>query len=403
MCVPKVVLTYFLLYANCLVGYTRRLIICILGRQPELGLAELRALFDNIQVPAQGFALVDTPALDVQKLGGTQKAGRVITILSTTDPREIERYLLSEYANKLANSSGKTTLGISFYNSRVQVGAISKLGLALKNRVKKSGKSVRLIPNKDPALNTATSHHNKLGLSDNKIELLIISTGRSTIIAESIGAQNITALARRDQQRPARDAFVGMLPPKLALMMVNMAVGSEKPHATILDPFCGTGVVPQEALLLGYTVYASDLSDKMVDYTKRNLDWLRHDGTVKDIQQADATSYTWAEASMLDAVVCETYLGQPFSAPPSPAKLQEVRRLCQHICSSFLTNIAAQITTGTRLCVAVPAWRGKDGNFTRLSVGAVAHDAGLTVQNTESLLYYREDQVVARDIYILEK
>lgn len=46
--------------------------------------------------------------------------------------------------------------------------------------------------------------------------IIIIQHNSRTIIAESIGAQNITALAKRDQTRPKRDAFVGMLPPKLA-------------------------------------------------------------------------------------------------------------------------------------------------------------------------------------------
>lgn len=51
----------------------------------------------------------------------------------------------------------------------------------------------------------------------------------------SVGAQNITALAARDQARPHTDAFVGMLPPvKLARIMVNLS-GIKK--GTILDPF----------------------------------------------------------------------------------------------------------------------------------------------------------------------
>src|SRR5690606_4224587 len=100
--------------------------------------------------------------------------------------------------------------------------------------------------------------HNKLGLSPNKVELLVVNGGKNGIIvAESSGTQNITALARRDQGRPKRDAFVGMLPPKLALLMLNLAAGGldpEKSHR-VLDPFCGTGVVLQEAALQGYSVY----------------------------------------------------------------------------------------------------------------------------------------------------
>src|SRR5690606_21491340 len=98
------------------------------------------------------------------------------------------------------------------------------------------------------------------------------------------------------------------------------ALADTKP--AILDPFCGTGVILQEALLMDYAVSGSDLNPKMIDYTLKNLDWLRAkhpEGNVLTIREGDATAHQWADP--IDAVVTETYLGQPFSAPPSPAKL----------------------------------------------------------------------------------
>jgi len=51
-----------------------------------------------------------------------------------------------------------------------------------------------------------------------------------------------------------------MLPPKLAQILVNSVQAQ-----TVYDPFCGTGVIPQEALLLGRTASGSDLSDEIGD------------------------------------------------------------------------------------------------------------------------------------------
>ena len=77
--------------------------------------------------------------------------------------------------------------------------------------MKRHGASLRLVPNTSIELSTATSHNNKLGLSPKKRELFIIKTDDGTIlITESNGAQNITTYARRDRNRPRRDAFVGM-------------------------------------------------------------------------------------------------------------------------------------------------------------------------------------------------
>lgn len=393
------------------------MIICLLGRQPELGFEELSCLYGTSTVNYFGSdsALVETDGFDVQAVGGTQKAGRIITRLSHTDWSSISRFIVDHYSRQLKTSQQKVTLGISVHGTpRITPKIITQTALHIKKSLKISGVSCRLVPNKAPALNTAVSHHNKLGLSPHKIEIIVVTHGSKTVIAESIGAQNITALARRDQERPARDAFVGMLPPKLALMMVNMATGlhsTQHNPLTILDPFCGTGVVLQEAWLRGYSVYGSDLSDKMVEYTTRNLKWLQEThrnvgGDIQAIRQGDATTFKWQEAPRLSAVVCESYLGQPFSATPSAAKLREVRGNCNHIISQFLTNIHHQLEPGTSLCVAVPAWRDlKTSRLTRLPLTSEAElqAFGYEVKSSSPLLYYREDQVVARDILLLAR
>lgn len=391
--------------------------ITILGRQSVLGLAELERVYGSVARFSDTVATL-TDAPDILQLGGSLKTGRVIFTLPRGEWRDVERKVIAHYESAWRTSDHKLTLGMSIYGLRAGSRDIQRTGLELKKRLKTQGVSVRLIPNNTPTLNTATSHHNKLGLSSNKVELLIAKgTDGSIIVAESTGAQHITALAGRDQGRPKRDAFVGMLPPKLAQIIINLAVGAhtrgpDGHSPMILDPFCGTGVILQEALLLGYMVHGSDLSEKMIDYTLENLAWLqrthRDTGTILTVRPADATDYTWAEASILDAVACETYLGQPFSAPPSPSKLREVRGNCNHIIGSFLTNIGKQLTSGTTLCVAVPAWRAHDGSFTHLPLTRDLDSYGyrripLTSVRAHELLYYREDQVVARELLVLEK
>ena len=382
--------------------------IAILGRQPALGMAELEQLYGSTAVRwfSDSTAIIDSPAFDFERLGGTQKAGRVVSELRG-DWRQVSMKLVSAYAQAWADHEGKITLGISAYGFKTTPRDVQKTGIILKGKLKERGVSLRLIPNADTALSSATSHHNKLGLSDNHVELIIVrGANGAAIIAESVGAQNITALAARDQGRPKRDAFVGMLPPKLARMMVNLAPVKA---GRILDPFCGTGVLLQEAALLGYDVYGTDLVPKMVQFTKANLDWLidtHHVTPGVTLDVGDAMTYHWR--APVDAVACEAYLGQPFSAPPSPGKLTEVRDNCNHIISEFLRNIAPQLAPGTPLCVAVPAWRDSAGRFTHLplvdSVGSLGYNrTTLRHVRNDQLLYYREDQVVARELLLLTR
>lgn len=385
--------------------------IALLGRQPELSIAELERVFPRVSWYSSTTALVDAKQdFDVQRLGGTQKAGKVAFELQNNDWRKVSDAIVRHYSTAWAKAEGKITLGISVYDFSVSPREVQKIGLLLKSRLKKNGVSLRLVPNQEQALSTATSHHNKLGLSANKVELLIVRGKTSVMVAESIGTQNITALAARDQGRPRRDAFVGMLPPKLALIMINLALGptAQQPRR-ILDPFCGTGVLLQEAALLGNAVYGTDLAEKMIRFSRDNLNWLQ-DTYKLDIDwylhEGDAMDTLWQ--APIDAVASEAYLGQPFSAPPSNSKLTEVRGNCNHIISTFLKNLSSQIKPGTPVVLAVPAWKDVNDTFTRLPLVSKVEDYGfermeLSSVDTARLIYFRPDQVVGRDLLLLVK
>lgn len=392
--------------------------IALLGRQPELSIAELERVYGNVAWYSEQTATFETTSDDtwvnIQRLGGSQKIGKVTMEGPAGDWRKASDAIVRHYAQEWAKAEGKITVGISAYDFQTSPRDVQKTGLLLKSKLKASGVSLRLIPNQENALSTATSHHNKLGLSENKVELLVIRGRDSIIVAESLGAQNITALAARDQGRPRRDAFVGMLPPKLAQIMINLAIGPvtvdpSQPIKRILDPFCGTGVLLQEAALLGQSVYGTDISEKMIRYSRDNLNWLQDTYNLKldwYLHEGDAMDTKWQ--APIDAVVTEAYLGQPFSAPPSSAKLTEVRGNCNHIIGTFLKNLSSQIKTGTPVVLAVPAWRDKEDRFTHLPLTQKIEEYGfdrvdLSTVQSDRLMYFRPDQVVARELLVLIK
>jgi len=401
--------------------------ISILGRQPIIGIAELERLYGSVRWFSPLSAIVESRDFDFNRLGGSQKAGVVVAELRGNNWHNISRQVVKAYESAWSGVEHKITLGISVYGfDDVPSREVQQTGIILKKKLRSRGVSLRLLPNSENALNTATSHHNKLGLSDNKVELLIVkSSNDAVIVAESVGAQNITALARRDQERPKRDAFVGMLPPKLAQIIVNLGVGeigvgdwdSKADTLRVLDPFCGTGVVLQEAALMGYSIYGTDNNPKMIDYSEQNIDWLAANfhllasksstpNSQPTIALADAMTAHWQ--SPIDVVATETYLGQPFSAPPSPPKLAEVRGNCENIIRSFLQNIGNQIEPGAPLCVAIPAWKDVEGNFTHLPLTRDIETLGykrvqFSTINPKDLLYHRDDQVVARELLVLIK
>jgi tRNA G10 N-methylase Trm11 len=187
-----------------------------------------------------------------------------------------------------------------------------------------------------------------------------------------------------------------------------MSSQSKDAPSRLLDPFCGTGVLLQEAALMGYEVYGTDLEPRMIDYSKENLEWLKRTHKINfsyTLDQGDATSKIWQPP--LDLIVCETYLGQPFSAEPSQDKLREVMQTCNSIVREFLKNIAPQIAKGTPLCLGVPAWHVKNRVF-HLAILDSLEEIGYNRRDfrhakNEALVYHREDQVVGRELLVLTR
>jgi tRNA (guanine10-N2)-dimethyltransferase len=431
--------------------------LMILGRQPALGLAELESLYGREKLrpvgPQAVVVDVDPCRLAFNRLGGSVKFCKLLAELDTADWKEIEKFLLRvSPGHSERMPEGKMQLGLSLYGFNVSVRQIEATGLSLKKVIRKTGRSVRLVPNKEAELNSAQVLHNHL-TGPTGWELVFIKDGNKTVVAQTVKAQDIDSYTLRDRKRPKRDARVGMLPPKLAQILINLAAGrlpEDKlenicgiapgqpiPRAllnrTVLDPFCGTGVVLQEAALMGYDVYGTDLEPRMVEYTKTNLAWLNTEYHLEGAYDfrfvpGDATVTRWEHP--IDLVASETYLGRPFTVVPPAEVLAQTAADCNQIIKKFLVNIHAQLKPGTRLCLAVPAWnlRPKNpeqgtpngatapaangnrstGNFKHLPLIDSLEQLGynrISFEHAGSapLLYYREDQITARELIVLTR
>lgn len=388
--------------------------ILILGRQPKLGLAELESLYGGEHVVALGSsaALLDIPTdeIDFARLGGSSKLAVVLQHIPTTDWRRIEREL-AKIVPDLPSGDGKFTMGLSLYGNFTPLKNLQASALRLKKaiRAQHPTQSVRISQNKTLALNSAQVIHDHL-TTDKGAELIIVQHGTTALIARTVREQDIASYAARDQNRPKRDARVGMLPPKLAQIIINLAA-ADQPTGTVLDPFCGTGVLLQEAALMGYGVYGTDIEPRMIDYSRKNLEWLQQEHSdisplQPQLEVGDATTHTWEPAPAI--VACEGYLGQPFTGFPRPEKLREVTNTCNLIMKKFLRNIADQIEPGTRLCIGLPAWRRPDGTFEHLKLLDSLEEIGYNQVSfvhveAQDLLYYREDQFVARELLVITR
>lgn len=403
--------------------------VLIFGRQAELGLAETESLYgaDNVKPLTSGSALVnvDPCNLTLKRLGGAVKLGKLLTQLPYTEWSKIEKFLCETAPNHSRSMpAGKMQLGISAYNFNISPKDITKSAVRLKKSIIATGRSVRVIPNRTSSLNAASVIHNKL-VTDNGWELLIIKVGTNTYIGQTVLVQDIDSYAARDQARPKRDARVGMLPPKLAQIIINLASpkltlnkesdGECKPSPltydkTVLDPFCGSGVILQEALLMGYNAVGCDIDARLVDYSQENIRWLKSRFDISQkarvtIKKANAERDSWPK---FDFVASEANLGKPLNH----ADLNEIKQISFDVNASivaFLKNLHTQTKPGIKHCIAVPAWQIDKNKFLHLPLIDHLSDLGYNLiefkhlNSAKPLIYYRPDQVVARELLVISR
>jgi hypothetical protein len=122
------------------------------------------------------------------------------------------------------------------------------------------------------------------------------------------------------------------------------------------------------------------------------------------IFQKDATRLTAEDFPKdLSAIVSETYLGNPISKLPPPEQRKMTFDNLSNLHYQWLSLVAKFAPKNIKLVNTIPAFNlGKDfehfPNFKEL-VG----ELGFKIENPNHLLYFRQDQLVAREIVVLTR
>jgi tRNA G10 N-methylase Trm11 len=162
--------------------------------------------------------------------------------------------------------TGKIDFALGAYGIEYR---LSDIGLRIKKTMQDAGSSIRLVNQKNENINAAS--YKKEKLSKTGQEYSIIEMSGECYLGRTLACQDIDAYAKRDTAK-SRDMIIGMMPPKLVQMMINIAISHRPSSVVIYDPFCGLGTTLIEAANMGITrVYGSDLSHEMARSTESSL------------------------------------------------------------------------------------------------------------------------------------
>ncbi len=110
--------------------------------------------------------------------------------------------------------------------------------------------------------------HVNLTNPDNELRA-VVSENTAYLGVKKAGIETSHFQQRRGHLRPFLSPIT--LHPKIARALVNLS--QVKKQQTLLDPFCGTGGILLEAGLLGAYTVGSDIEQKMIDGSQKNLDY----------------------------------------------------------------------------------------------------------------------------------
>lgn len=403
----------------------------ILGTNPALSAAEIAAVLppgcttDNLYPQAmfvQADEKLNTEAL-MNRLGGTIKIGRIAAEGVAYD----EDALVAAIQPLLANDSDeRITFGISIHtldteNSRSKMAGLQTtqkhVGMTIKKTFKEEGRSCRWVTsNSELQLSSVTVEKERLTTQGKEIVIFVKNGACDIGVTEVV--QAFEDFSKADFGRPSRDVYQGMLPPKLARIMVNVSKAATSER--LYDPFCGSGTILTEALRLGYRqLTGSDKNRAAIQSTTNNIAWI---SKKFGVGEGDAQIHLFPgdarEAGRhikdytIGTIVAETYLGVPRTGKESRGELQKRLHELTTLYYESLSAWRRLLKPGAAVVLALPVYVTKDerhgiiaSEFSKLGYTLepllpASMISRLNTKETKNhgLIYGRSDQFVWREI-----
>ena len=188
------------------------------------------------------------------------------------------------------------------------------------------------------------------------------------------------------------------IPPRLAKIMINLSMA--KKWQTLVDPFCGVGVILQEALSQEIKVIGIDKDPQAVEGLRKNISWHKFSRENYQLLNADSSR---VKIKKCEAIVTEPDLGQILKNAPNLPKAKEMLDSYENLMIRVLNNIKGSIE-GRFVFTSPFIKTSADGRTKRIGCNRekILGKTGLRLVSGFPVTEFRENQVVGREIFVLE-
>jgi len=360
-----------------------------LGNTPELSRLEIESLISGDLQPVLPGILAYEGQLDITKnvsfLGGTRKLAEQKLIGPKAD-------VITLLTSVLAVTPNKNVAITDYAKSGLNKGDLHQL----KTAVNRPLRFVSMETTEHELILLAHQHVAELNI------LPVVGDETKVSIATTTWIFDAEDWIHRDRNKPYRDIKRGMLPPKLARILVNLATGGK--DRSLYDPFCGTGTVLTEALIAGVrAVYGSDTNPDAITGTQANLDWAVTTYQLPSInvylKQADVSHPPFES---VDSIATEPYMG-PLLDDRNPRPLDKLKDIAKGLDKLYRGAFKAWynlLPEGGRVVMTIPSFAVYGRVIPTIRVDSIT---SLGYNYISSVAYGKPGAAVIRNITVLEK
>jgi tRNA G10 N-methylase Trm11 len=342
------------------------------------------------------------------RLGGFVRYGEIIENTET-------------FLKEFEKSKERVVFGISLLGQLDKSDAgkdnafIKRLANQIKKSLRESGLSARFLIPRGSSLELNAAQVLNNDILEKGFELSIIRNRQrgEEIYGKTIAIQDLEGYVQRDMNRPYSDIKMGVLPPKLARMMVNFTGLKE---GTIWDPFCGSGTILMEAAVLGYNFLGSDADENALYYTQENIKWLNKQGYLGNIvyelfkfnvTSPDKEIIKELKNTKIDAIVCEPFMGPPQKNVVSREKAEQLLTSVKELYLSLFKVLDEEVgVRGSKMVLIIPSYKTSDGWKTFSIYDVITNRWKLLntqLSPNKDLKWGRKNSIITRNIYILQR
>lgn len=356
----------------------------ILGRNPKLSFEEVKAFFTlegnkilDYSINKNGLLVELEKPIDkiIDKFGGIISIGEVLSSIEKLDNIEIYSgeknnitYLVWDFSEQ--TSDVEDYLKKKFHNEKLKA---SKKNFSSEMTLQSGEK----IP--------SSSFNRKIDE-----EYFVFEDYFGKIIQKS----NYEEMEFRDMNKPVRREFLS-ISPRLSKIMINLSL--TKQYEKIVDAFCGIGSILQEALLKEIKVIGIEKDKQAIEGAKQNLNFGNFEKKNYELINADSRKVKISEVS---AMVSEPDLGRILKKIPTKGEAENILRGFENLIIDVINNLKYSIKG--RIVFTAPCIKQINKRMS-CDFNRILKATGYKLVQGFPISEFREDQIVGRDVVVLEK